>query len=243
MRRGKRNSKESSVNGSPAWMTTYGDMVTLLLAFFVLLYSFSTLDAEKFKIIISSLQNTFGVLEGGQTIDTSELISAGSQSIYISKQSREELEFRKIFNDFAEYAERKNLEGKVEIEMQERGIVIHIMEGALFDSGWAYIRQDAEPLLDEIAQKLKNVDKVIRVEGHTDDVPVINKKYPTNWELSVARAVNVVRYFIEKHGITPYRLVAVGYSKYRPLVPNTSAENRALNRRVDIVILKSRESD
>jgi len=243
VRRGKRNSEESSVKGSPAWMTTYGDMVTLLLAFFVLLYSFSTLDVVKFKMIISSLQNTFGVLEGGQTIDTSELISTGSQSIYISKQSREELEFRKIFNDFTEYVERKNLENKVKIDMQERGIVIHIMEGALFDRGRAYIRQDAKKLLDEIAQKLKNVDKIIRVEGHTDDVPVINKKYPTNWELSVARAVNVVRYFIEKHGITPYKLVAVGYSKYRPLVPNTSAENRALNRRVDIVILKSRESD
>jgi len=241
--RRRRNSEESSAKGSPAWMMTYGDMVTLILAFFVLLYSFSTLDVEKFKMIISSLQNTFGVLEGGQTFDTSELISAGSQSIYISKQSREELEFRKIFNDFTEYVEIKNLEGKVKIDMQERGIVIHIMEGALFDSGWAYIRQDAQELLDDIAQKLKKVDKIIKVEGHTDNVPVINPKYPTNWELSAARAVNVVRYFIEKHGITPYRLVAVGYSKYRPLVPNTSAENRALNRRVDIVILKSRESD
>ena len=108
----------------------------------------------------------------------------------------------------------------------------------MFDSGKAVIRKDGEPIVQSIGEILKQNDRAIRVEGHTDNVPMHSLLYPSNWELSTARAVNVVKYFIEKVGIAPTRLSAAGYSEYHPIADNDTAENRQKNRRVDVVILR-----
>jgi chemotaxis protein MotB len=113
------------------------------------------------------------------------------------------------------------------------------MEGALFDSGKADLKSEAIRLLDKIAPVLKQSQRPIRVEGHTDNVPIHTKEFPSNWELSTARAVNVLRYLVEKHEIPPQIISAAGYGEYHPIVPNDTAQNRSRNRRVEIIILSS----
>jgi chemotaxis protein MotB len=135
----------------------------------------------------------------------------------------------------------KEIEEKtVEIQQYKDALTINIVDQLFFDSGKANIKKEGLNVLDRIAEALKgNEDQVIRIEGHTDDVPIGAKiigKYPTNWELGAARSSAVIRYFIDKHGFDPSRLIAVSYSKYRPVVPNISEENRAMNRRIEIVL-------
>ena len=122
--------------------------------------------------------------------------------------------------------------------MEERGLLIRFKDQVLFDSGKAIIRKDGEPIVQSIGEILKQNDRAIRVEGHTDTVPMHSLHYPSNWELSPARAVNVVKFLIEKVGIAPTRLSAAGYSEYHPIADNDTAENRQKNRRVDVVILR-----
>jgi chemotaxis protein MotB len=127
----------------------------------------------------------------------------------------------------------------IQVNLDERGLVIRFVEGVLFDSGKADIKNEARAILDKIAPLLIDTHRHIRIEGHTDNLPINTREFPSNWELSTARAVNVVKYFIEKHNFSPYILSAAGYGEYRPIAPNDSDKNRALNRRVDIIILKS----
>ena len=133
------------------------------------------------------------------------------------------------------------LKENAKLEINERGLVIRLTGRALFDFGKANIRKDAIPILNEVIKALKKVPNQVAVEGHTDNIPIHTKEFPSNWELSVARAARVVRYFIEVGKISPKRLRAAGYGEYRPLYPNDTPEHRALNRRVEIVILAGRE--
>ncbi|UCC43433.1 MAG: OmpA family protein, partial [Candidatus Zixiibacteriota bacterium] len=126
---------------------------------------------------------------------------------------------------------------EIETEITERGLVIHIMESALFRVGSATLEQKALNVLDLVAAQITPLPNHIRIEGHTDDRPISTPLYPSNWELSSARATEVVRYFIDGYGLTPDRISALGYGEYRPVRPNNSVENRAANRRVDVVIL------
>jgi chemotaxis protein MotB len=128
--------------------------------------------------------------------------------------------------------------GAVRLRHDERGVVIQLTDKTLFDSGSAVIREDAKPILSRVATLLKSIPNQIRIEGHTDNRPIRTARYPSNWELSVARATNVLRYLEEVHGISPGRLSASGYGEWRPLRPNTTEGNRALNRRVDIIVLR-----
>ncbi|MBI5266087.1 MAG: flagellar motor protein MotB, partial [candidate division Zixibacteria bacterium] len=128
-------------------------------------------------------------------------------------------------------------QGEIKSELTERGLVIHIMESALFKQGSAKLEPGAIEVLDVVAGKIASLPNHIRIEGHTDDRPINTTVYPSNWELSSARATEVVRYYTNRYQIPPDRVSALGYGEYRPVRPNNSVENRALNRRVDIVIL------
>ncbi|MGB9813186.1 MAG: OmpA/MotB family protein [Thermovenabulum sp.] len=221
---------------SPLWMTTYGDLITQILIFFVLLYSLSSIDTRKFDMAMTSLQGSLGILQGGKTYFKGDFIESGTGQNYVGEQEKTELE--KIGNEIEKIIESNNLKG-IRVDMDERGLMIRFLEGALFDSGKADIKEESKKVLDKIAPILKESNHHIRVEGHTDNVPIHTKEFPSNWELSTTRAVNVVRYFIEMHGIDPKKVSAAGYGEYRPIAPNDSEKNRALNRRVDIIILKS----
>ena len=229
----RRKKQEEQSPGSPAWLTTYSDLVTLLLCFFVLLFSFSTVDAQKFKAIMSSFQGGSGVLDGGTVIDP---------PVPVDEEEEVESDLMDLVEYLEEYAETLGLGNKITIEIEERGIVVRFMDDVFFDSGSAKIKTESFEILKEVAELLNReefVNRQIRVEGHTDSDPILrSSKYPTNWELSSDRATNVLRYLVEIELMDGERVSSSNYSYYRPIVPNDTPENKAKNRRVDIIILK-----
>lgn len=233
MARRKRR-QESSGGGSPEWLTTYSDLVTLLLCFFVLLFSFSEVDAGKFREIMNSFQGGAGVLEGGTSLDT--------PIRPVEDDLEAEAELSSLLEFLEEYVDTLGLEDTITIQVEERGIVVRFMDNVFFDSGSAQIKPESFEILRSVAELLNReefINRQIKVEGHTDsDIILRSAKYPTNWELSSARATNVLRYLVEEESMDGGRVSSSGYSYYRPIVPNDSKENKSKNRRVDIIILK-----
>lgn len=214
------------------WLTTYSDMVTLLLCFFVLLYTFSTLDVQRFKSVLASFQGGSGMLDGSDTIIPEEL-----------NLIKAEDDLTSLKDILENYAMISNLEEEITISIEERGLIIRFMDRVLFDPGKADIKPEAYDILDSIAEILNSEEfgnRLIKVEGHADTTPVNPADgFPTNWELSAIRATNVLRYLVEEKNIDGSRISCSGYSFYRPIAPNDTRENKAKNRRVDIVILNS----
>ena len=239
----RKKKREEAPVGAPAWMTTYGDLVTLLLCFFVLLFAFSTLDAEKFQAIITAFQGSIGIMEDGTTVEPTEFISEALEEELKTKQEEELEDFRKLQEQLEAFLEEHNLQADVLVTLETIGLVLRLQDNVLFDSGRSELRQEALELLTYLSTLLKQsefADKHIRIEGHTDTDPLHpGARYETNWELSVARASRVVRHLIETEGLAPERFTAAGYSKYHPVAPNDTAINKAKNRRVDIVILRA----
>lgn len=221
---------------SPAWMTTFGDMMTLLLVFFVLLYSFSSMDVEKFRGFISALQNQLGVLEGGQTITPNPNIDAGTLGEDYAQAPQN---IRAVMKELNNYIDQNNLNDRVDIEQKRKGLVISLTGEILYELGRAELRVQGREVLAMISDTLKNIPNDIMIEGHTDDLPIRTDEFPSNWELSTARAVNVIKFLIEERNFNPARLSAAGYSEFRPVADNISSEGRAENRRVEIVVLNS----
>lgn len=224
----KRQRDDSSPSGS--WLTTYSDMMSLLLAFFVLLFAFSSIDENKFSTVMSAFQVYLGVFsEGSGLLDQLDPMPLDYSDV--GKRQLQEL-----FEDLSELVAAEGLTG-VHLDLQERGLVVRFAEQVFFDLGEATLKPEAVAALRKLAGTLKGLPNPIRVEGHTDNLPIKTARFPSNWELSVHRATNVVRFLIEEEGFDPQKLSAAGYSEYRPIHPNDTAENRAMNRRVDIVIL------
>lgn len=228
--------QEENNSGSPAWMTTFGDMMTLLLVFFVLLYSFSVMDLDKFQGFMSALQNQLGVLEGGETIREAPNIEAGQ----IDESFAEQLEnMSEIMRNMEGYIEENDLQDRVEIEAKRKGLVISFTGEILYELGRADLRDEGREVLAMISDNLKDIPNDIMIEGHTDDLPIRTDEFPSNWELSTARAVNVTKFLIEEQDFMPSRLSAAGYSEYRPVADNSTSEGRNENRRVEIVVLNT----
>ena len=228
MRRRRRHISDNE--NADRWLLTYADMITLLLAFFVVMYSMSRLDAKKFGRMAEALN---GVLRGGESIlntyDKPHL-DDGHGLLKLGNLRMIQTQFRQQFKDLGK-------ESDVETEITERGLVVHIVESALFSQGSATLQSRATSVLDLIAERIQGIPNHIRVEGHTDDRSISTARFPSNWELSSARATEVIRYFTDNHGLPPDRASALGYGKFRPVLPNNSIESRAKNRRVDVVIL------
>lgn len=246
MSRRKRHKEDSGVPSS--WLTTYSDMVTLLLCFFVLLFSFSTVDAEKWRQLVGSLQGNIGVLEGGHALPPSE--GELSEDLDITPEDIEEDtdgeehiddEFVKLYENISEYLETNEIQAELELSEAHTEILLRFKEYILFDTGKADIKPEALGILDGIGDVLLEFDEQIqriRVEGHTDSRPINTYVYPTNWELSGGRAARVVRRFQEKQGIPGEKLSFAGYGEYYPIDTNTTQKGMARNRRVDITIVR-----
>lgn len=211
------------------WLLTYADLITLLLAFFVVMYSMSVIDAKKFGAMQEALR---GKLKGGPSL-LKHPDPKADKGHGILKLGNLKIIQQKIENRF----KGLNKVRGVETEITERGLVIHIMESLLFKSGSAELQSSAIDVLDQIADAVRFIPNHIRVEGHTDDQTITTSLFQSNWELSTARATAVVRYYMDGLGIGAHRLSALGYGAYRPIRVNNSIENRAANRRVDVVIL------
>lgn len=236
---GKKRKAPPAKKGVPGWMVTYGDMMTLLLCFFVLLFSFSTLDVVRFKEVIVELQGALGVLSGGPMIlnmgDIPQKSLVEAQAVSPRSQMAE------VKDELEDQVEEEKLQNEVNLILGDRGLMIRFLDKVLFDLGKAELRPEAAPILTAVGQAIKEMPNHVLIEGHTDDWPIHTPQFPSNWELSTARATAIIHFFIEEIGIDPGRLSASGYSKYHPVAPNDNPENKAKNRRVDVVILKGEE--
>ena len=230
--------------GSPAWMASFADLQQLLLVFFILLFSMSSVDENKFITAMSSIQNALnskglgltdlGVKPDTELIDLDSLTAIGELK---NNQVTEELLEAQKFLDENEL-EGKPLSEYVEASQSEEGVILTIKDVMLFDSGSAEIKSSSESLLEKLSPLLKEKSRDIRIEGHTDNVPLkSSSKYRDNWELSTARATKVASYIIDNGIIEPKKISVSGYSEYKPIAENDNAENKAKNRRVDVVLL------
>lgn len=229
---------------SERWLLTYADLMNLLLILFILLYAMSKIDIAKYQTVAASLRAAFGDASVNQVIGDAggspAIISLeGQNPSTVAEILKEEQQMKEIREDVNEVILKEGLSGEVEVTLEERGIIISIEERALFKSGSADLEPVSIPTIEKIGKILLAVSgKQIRVEGHTDNVPIHNSRFPDNQELSTARANSVLRILANNVGINPKNLSATGYGEYRPKMPNDTEENRAQNRRVDIAILK-----
>ena len=221
------------------WIVTYADLVTLLPVFFVLLYSISSLNMERFRQAFESIRislgkdmTTLGVIEVMEVpqLDRKELTL---EEIF-GRRSREEA----MVEDINAFVAERNVGDNITVQILNNKVVVRIQGTILFESGSEQLMPQAEPILGQIVHIFKAYPEYnINIRGHTDDVPIATLRFPSNWELSAFRATTVLKYLIEK-GVSPFRLTATGYGSLLPLRPNTTAENRAMNRRVEFVLEK-----
>jgi len=270
--------------GLPAWLATFGDLMSLLVAFFVLLLSFSQMDVEKYKQVAGSMKNAFGVQrdvkaievpkgtsiiaqefsagrpeptainevrqktedENKQTVEFTDETGGEQQSEAEQQQQQAPVEAPKVNEQTARDAE-KLLEaladeikaGMIEIETDGDMIMIRIKEKASFPSGNADLRGAFLPVLSKLRNALVDIPGEVIVAGYTDNIPIHTARYRSNWDLSAARAVSVVHQLIEDGSLKPDRFVAEAHGDTRALVPNDTAEHRAMNRRVELTIIQN----
>ncbi len=232
------------------WLVSYADFITLLFAFFVILYASSKADSEKLKKVGESIEKAFGGsamqgdLSGGNTIAPFDPTIGGSVVDLPNPnpnkiKTQEELkkmaeELNKVV--LLELGKKPDAE-KMQIFLDERGLVVRLLAKDFFNQSQADVRKDALPVLDKMAKILKTANQAIRIEGHTDSSKLVSEYYPSNWELSTARATWIVRYLIKKFEFDPMRLEASGMAEYHPVAPNDTEQGRAKNRRVEIIVL------
>jgi chemotaxis protein MotB len=221
--------------GEERWLLTYSDLITLLLAFFIILYSTSKADLEKFGKIAKSFQATFGVM--GIDSGGGGLLGANGGIFDFAQLTGQQRQFMYISEKLQTYASQQGLGDKVAVNLRTEGIAITLSNGLLFPSGGVEMSDESRSTLAKIAELIRPIPNELRIEAHTDAIPTNSPIYPTNWELSSARAAVVARYLTDSEGIEAKRLSVLGYGEQRPLVPNDTREHRATNRRADIVVL------
>jgi chemotaxis protein MotB len=244
------------------WLLTYADMITLLMALFMVLFSIANVNKAKLEALSKSLNEAFSgkIMPGGRAIQTTgaedkgskrpaptppipaitPLVAQATSEENKAAAQQEQDDFTRIKRQIDAYASSHGLKAKVETTITQRGLVIRLLtDKVLFDSGQAILKPQADPILSKVSNLLGLAGKHdVMVEGHTDNVP-IHGQYPTNWELSTARASTVVRYLIG-HGAVKMRMAASGYAALHPIADNASASGRSRNRRVEIVLLRSK---
>lgn len=220
------------------WLLTYADMITLLVAFFIMMYSMSVMNLAKFHQVAMSIKSGFGGTVSGaghSVLDQSG--GEGKKPTILPEMNPAQP--ASIAKQIRSYIKERKLEKDLRVKVTERGVVVTIVtDDMLFPKGQASITEPTGRVLDKVSSIIAHTTNLIRVEGHTDDLPINTPRYPSNWELSTSRATTVVRYLIENDRIDPARISAAGYADSRPLVPNDSESNRQFNRRVDIVIVQ-----
>lgn len=224
--------KTIETDNSDRWVVSYADFITLMFAFFTALYAISQIDAVKLNKFAGSVKEAFKTRSTPRGPETTTIIE-GVKPLYIGDIQLER-NVREILNKAG------FIEG-ITISASSKGVYISLSDLMVFDKGSADIKEDAKPILSLIGDIMKNTSNYIVVEGHTDNFPIKSAQFPTNWELSTARATSVLLYFIKEHNIPPERLSAAGYGEYKPIVSNSTPDGRAKNRRVDILFLSKRE--
>lgn len=214
--------------GAPSWMVTFSDMVTLLLTFFVLLLSMANMDKVKFKDAASSIRGAFGVMSGSNPTSVSPpsvVEFAPIEDDYMARL------YQKVQATMA----RLKLDREIELVKDRGAVILRVKDSILFAAGGATLKPEAHPVLAKVAELVRPLPLSLRIEGHSDDTPTANGDF-SNWDLSVARSIAVLK-FLGKENLLPLdRMSSVGYGEQKPLVPNITPENRAMNRRVEFVL-------
>jgi chemotaxis protein MotB len=229
-------SKKSEGSAGGRWEIVYSGFVLILLCFFIMLSSFSTMEQGKVMQFVKSFVTAVSILPRGVKLEQGLAVLPDSADLVDTKS-----ELAKIFQTLEELAYEFNLEKEINLVLTREGLVMRMSEHTLFGVGSADIAAEALPLLEKVGAIISKTAYLVRIEGHTDNLPIHTERYPSNWELSTARAVNVLRYFIKNHNIDPRRLAAEGFSEFHPLVENDTAENREKNRRVEIIFIKKEQ--
>lgn len=230
----RRNRKQAENTEGSNWLTTFSDLMSLLLTFFVLLFSMSTISEDKFSSASSSIQNALiGETGSGSIID------GGS----ITNENDIPAEVSEMYEEAMRIIEEQGVSDQISVSSDQDGVYLDIQESILFGSGQAEISNIGRETLDSLTDLLYLSENDIIIEGFTDNVPMNSAKYPSNWELSSARAMAVVRYLAEEKNLDPSRLSGRGYGEFNPVVANDSVENRAKNRRVNIVLVYKPEEN
>ena len=262
--------KEDEVKpGAPAWQSTFADLMNLLLCFFVLLFSMSTVDAEKFEMIAASFNQTFSIFSAGATaigdgilisngvsqlneldqyinstgkMDQGEIVSDDMATAVAEAQAELE-ESEELAEKIEEAVEENNLDKEIDIEFTSQYVQLTLKGSLLFDSGSTQLKDAALPVLDQVGVILERYgDSTIEIEGHTDNVPMSGAKYSNNDELSSGRALSVFNYLLSTANLDPAMMKHSGRGEYVPVADNSTAEGRTMNRRVEIKIYNSLSS-
>ncbi|MCG5252031.1 flagellar motor protein MotB [Brevibacillus agri] len=238
-----------------SWLIPYADLLTLLLALFIVLFASSEMDAKKFDQMVRSfnvaLNGGVGVLDQPSPIPLDpnmmqQTIHKGAQERPKTEEEKkleeavrkETEDLKKLQTQLEGYIQQNKLQDKLQTKLTEEGLLITILDNALFDSGSAVLKPEARKLASEMAAMLVPHPKKVTVTGHTDNVPIHRAEFPSNWDLSAKRSVNFLKVLLENKKLDPTKFSATGMGEYHPVAPNTTAEGRAKNRRVEVAILR-----
>src|ERR1035437_1445065 len=237
------------------WLVSYADFITLLFAVFVVLYAMGQSDKKKVEEVMQAIQQSFGMATAGATAPKVNVIPSPAITIIPSlkpelkvvpigrarsgqaKTRAEEKDFRQIKAAVEAYLIKQGAQSKVTLEITRRGLIVSLKEAGFFNSGQANIKPEAYEQIDTIAEVMTQYNNPLRLEGHTDNVPISTAQFPSNWELSTARATNGLKYLLKNFDVDANKISATGYAEFRPIADNTTPEGRAKNRRVDLVML------
>jgi chemotaxis protein MotB len=235
-----KKAQEAEPENAERWVLSYADLVTLLLGFFIILFASADVNAQKFQLLARGLSEAFNVDVKEGANGSSPLFNGGGGSGFLTGANARSLiatDLEAIRSAIDSGTASIGRVGEIVVSQDEDRIVIRLSDNLLFPPASADIRSSALPLLAIVARALQDVDEEIRVEGHTDNVPVNTARYPSNWELSSARATAVLRYLTETGDLPASGIFAAGYGEFRPAATNLTPEGRAVNRRADIVVL------
>jgi chemotaxis protein MotB len=236
----KRKKREPEIH-SERWLVSYADFITLLFAFFVVLYASSQVDRARMSALGDAIQHAFqelGVLpNGGLSPLTAGKIPGGPADLTPAMKLKHEADLPRLKQQLEKILAQEIRNRSVALRLGPDGLVISLQEMAFFGSGAASMRLDAQAAFSRIIAVLHGYD--LRIEGHTDNVPIRTAQFRSNWELSTARATGIIQDLITQHNFSPEQLSAAGYAEFHPVASNATEEGRKLNRRIDIVVLRS----
>lgn len=245
----RRKKHEEAHENHERWLLSYADFITLLMIFFIIMYSMSNLDKEKYKQVAAGLNKAMGGGGGSNIIGKDGGVSiddewAPTNTNVVNLEEEQKLE--KVKEVVDKYLKESGLENSVASAVEERGLVLSFKDSLFFDSGKADIKAEQINRLVQIGKILNQPiinGSYIRVEGHTDNRPISNSAYKSNWDLSVIRASNVAQVLISQSGMDPRRVSAAGYGEFRPKADNKDESGKAKNRRVDILIMNTKYNE
>lgn len=245
--RRRKSAHEPESAGHERWLISYADFITLLFAFFVVMYAVSSVNEGRYRVLSDALSSAFsGVkvepISPGSVVPTTPRVLRHIAAPVPKLSGMQQARMQDIADRFSKALNALVKDGQVRVTNTVRGVAVEINASVLFAPGQCDLQPGSVPALRSIAGVLAGFDDLVQVEGHTDNLPIATNQFPSNWELSSARAGSVVRFFID-HEIPPNRLSAAGYSEYRPVASNLTVEGRARNRRVTLIILPSDDRD